>query len=183
MRSLETASPHFANMSRGSCSMPRESNYKRKAAILSAIGGLLLIILIVIIVHYVKPISLRGAVIKADDDARRQSPITDVEVSVEDGLTIAPTKSDFSGYFKLTLPRRILPGHPITLRFQHPDYEPLDLKETVSDKLYVVHMVSIHPETDVQPNRPKIAVTNVFVRYSIEATTAQNIGTEIKTFH
>ena len=164
--------------------MPRESNYKEESwQSFPAIGGLLLIILIVIIVHYVKPISLRGAVIKADDDARRQSPITDVEVSVEDGLTIAPTKSDFFRLFQTdSAPRRILPGHPITLRFQHPDYEPLDLKETVSDKLYVVHMVSIHPETDVQPNRPKIAVTNVFVRYSIEATTAQNIGTEIKTF-
>ncbi|MGD0957667.1 MAG: carboxypeptidase regulatory-like domain-containing protein [Candidatus Acidiferrales bacterium] len=159
-----------------------ESISKRQVAILLAFGGALLIILIAVIVHYAKPISLRGAVIKQDDDARRQSPITDVEVTVADGLIIAPTKSDFSGYFKLTLPRRVLPGHPVTLQFRHPDYQPLDLKETVSDKLYIVRMVPIHPEADTQPNHAEIAVGNVFVRYSIEATAALNIGTGIKTF-
>ncbi len=138
--------------------MPRQSTSWKRTAILLSIGGFLLIIIIVVVAHYAKPIPLRGAVVKQDADARRQSPITDVEVSVADGFTVPPVKSDFSGYFKLTLPRRILPGHPITLRFRHPDYEPVDLKETVSDKLYVVHMVSIHPDADNQANRPEIPV-------------------------
>jgi len=140
-----------------------------------------MLVLITLFVHSLKPISLRGAVLKQDADSRRQSPIADVEVSVDDGLTVPPTKSDFSGYFKLTLPRRILSGHPITLRFRHPDYEPLDLKEAVNDRVYLAHMAPIHPDT-VQLNRPEIAVTNVFVRYSIETNTAVNVGTGIKTF-
>jgi hypothetical protein len=159
-----------------------ETISRRWLAVLLLSCGVLLIAMIVVISHHAKPISLRGAVIKQDADARRQSPITDVEVSVADGLTITPTKSDFSGSFKLTLPWRVLPGHPIILRFRHPDYEPLDLKDTVSDKLYVVHMVPIHPVVDNQLNRPEIAVADVFVRYSIETSTALNIGTGLKTF-
>ena len=166
----------------GNCRMFGRSTAWKRTAILGTVGGILLILLIVGFIHYAKPISLRGAVVKQDSDARRQSPITDVEVTVADGLEVAPVKSDFSGYFKLTLPRRILTGHPITLRFRHPDYEPLDLKETVSDKLYVIHMVSLHPDADNGAVRPEIPVSNVFVRYSIEATTKLNIGTGIKTF-
>jgi hypothetical protein len=162
--------------------MIRQSTSWKKPAILATVGVLLLAILIVAVIHYAKPISIRGAVVKQDSDARRQSPITDVEVTLADGLAVAPVKSDFSGYFKLTLSRRILTGHPITLRFRHPDYEPLDLKETVSDKLYVIHMVSLHPDADNGAKRPEIPVSNVFVRYSIETTTKLNIGTGIKTF-
>lgn len=154
----------------------------KRVAILLAVGAVLLIVLIVVFVHFLKPISLRGAVIKQDADPRRQSPITDVEVSLTDGITVAPAKSDFSGYFKLTLPRRVLPGQSITFRFRHQDYQPLDLKETVGSKLYVVHMIPIHPDAAAQPNQPEIAVANVFVRYSIETTTQLNIGTGLKTF-
>ncbi len=155
---------------------------RRWLAVLLLFGAALLVALIAAVAHHAKPISLRGAVIKQDADVRRQSPITDAEVRVADGLTVAPAKSDFSGSFKLTLPWRVLPGRPITLQFRHPDYEPLDLKDTVSDKLYVVHMVPIHPAAENQLNRPEIAVADVFVRYSIEASTALNIGTGLKTF-
>jgi hypothetical protein len=66
--------------------------------------------------------------------------------------------------------------------FRHPDYRPVDLKEFVSDKIYVVHMIPVHEEEAAQSSRPQIAVSNVFVRYSIETATTQNIGTGLKTF-
>jgi hypothetical protein len=162
--------------------MTREGTRRKLVALWSTLGVALLIVVIAIIFYYTKPITLRGAVIKQDEDARRQSPIADVEVSVDSGMAVPSVKSDFSGYFKLTLPRRILPGRAITLSFRHPDYRPLDLKESVGDKLYVVHMIPIHQEETVQSSRPAIAVSNVFVRYSIETATTQNIGTGLKTF-
>jgi hypothetical protein len=155
---------------------------RRRIAMLLAIAAMALAILVAAVIHYVKPISLRGAVIKDDADTRRQSPITDVEVSIKEDLHVRPTKSDFSGYFKLALPRHVLPGHMITLHFRHPDYQPLDLRETVSDRVYVVHLIPIHPSAAAQPGRPELAVANVFVRYSIEQSTTLNIGTGIKTF-
>jgi len=162
--------------------MAREGTPRKLVALWASFGVVLLIAIVAAVIHYTKPIALRGAVIKQDEDPRRQSPIADVEVSVDSGVTVAPVKSDFSGYFKLTMPRRILPGRPITLRFRHPDYRPLDLKESVSDKIYVVHMIPVHEVATAQPSRPEIAVANVFVRYSIETATTQNIGTGLKTF-
>jgi hypothetical protein len=162
--------------------MAHEGTRGKLIAIWSTFGVVLLIAVVAVVIHYTKPISLRGAVIKQDEDPRRQSPIADVEVSVDSGVTVSPVKSDFSGYFKLTMPRRILPGRPITLRFRHPDYRPLDLKESVSDKIYVVHMIPVHEAATAQPSHPEIAVANVFVRYSIGTATTQNIGTGLKTF-
>jgi hypothetical protein len=148
-----------------------------------ALAGVVAAAVIVLLVHHVrKPISLRGAVIKEDADSRKQSPITDVEITVADGFPTAATKSDFSGYFKLTLPLGIRRGRPITLRFRHADYQPLDLKDVVSDKLYIVRLVPIRQDLPAQPNHPETTVANVFVRYSIETTTTLNIGTGIKIF-
>jgi len=157
---------------------------KSKARLASSLllGGIVLAGIIAIVVHYAEPISLRGAVVKQDSVARQQSPITDVEVSVADGVAAEPVKSDFTGYFKLTLPRGVLEGHPITLQFRHPDYEPFDLKTTVGKELYIAHMTPIAQDSAPEPNRPAIAVANVFVRYSIETTTSVNIGTGLKTF-
>jgi hypothetical protein len=162
--------------------MNKEGKPAASTAILAVLGAILAVALVLTIIHFRKPISIRGAVIKQDADTRRQSPIADVEVSAVDGATVASAKSDFSGYFKLTLPRGIAFSRPVTLRFRHVDYQPLDLKETIGDKLYVVQMTPVSQQAAAQPDRRVNAVSNVFVRYSIESTTSQNIGTGIQTF-
>jgi hypothetical protein len=150
--------------------------------VLVTIGVALAIALIAVIVQRERPVSLRGAVVKTDADPRKQSPITDVTVDVRmGGAVVVSAKSDFSGYFKLTLPRAIKRGRSITLEFRHAGYVPLDWNELVSDKLYIAHMQPIRQEIFV-PNRPTIMISNVFVRYTIETTTAVNIGTGVKTF-
>ncbi|HEX4074820.1 MAG TPA: hypothetical protein VHX49_05435 [Candidatus Acidoferrales bacterium] len=146
------------------------------------IGVALAIALIAVIVQRERPVSLRGAVIKADADPRKQSPITDVAVDVRMGDTVVlTTKSDFSGYFRLTLPRAIKRGRSITLEFRHAGYLPLDWNEVVGDKLYIAHMQPI-PQEIFAPRHPTIMISNVFVRYTIETTTEVNIGTGVKTF-
>lgn len=132
-----------------------------------------------------RPIVLRGAVIKQDDDPIKQSPIMDVEVSEASGLGTASTKSNFVGYFALPLHRGVGRNESITLRFLHSDYVPLELTELVSDKLMIVHLVPIRKDPEempVQPDHPAIAVSNIRIRYSTEATTQENIGTGVKTF-
>jgi hypothetical protein len=161
--------------------MAKSNSIRRLVAVLF-LGAVALGLVIAAIVQYRRPISLRGAVLRDDGDARRQSPIENVEISLVDDVEVPPTRSDFSGFFKLTLPRWVLRGHPITLRFRHPDYEPLDSKDTISDKLYVVRMTPVEQEVPAETNRPKIGVANVFVRYSTETSTTANIGTGIKTF-
>ncbi len=132
-----------------------------------------------------RPLVLRGAVIKEDSDPIKQSPIMDVEISEASGLAAGSTKSNFVGYFTLPLNRSVGRNDSITLRFLHPDYVPVELTELVSDKLTIVHLVPIRrdpEETTAQPDHPAIAVSNIRIRYSTEATSQENIGTGVKTF-
>jgi hypothetical protein len=132
-----------------------------------------------------RPLVIRGAIIKQDVDPIKQSPIMDVVVSEAHGLASTNAKSNFTGFFTLPLVRGVGQNESVTLRFLHPDYVPVDLTELASDKLTIVHLVPIHRDTEaaaVPLDHPPIAVANVRIRYSTEATTQENIGTGVKTF-
>jgi hypothetical protein len=140
-------------------------------------------VLAIVAWHYLtRPISIRGATIQQDADARNQSPIQDVEIAVAGDPDAAKAKSDFSGYFKLTLPPHIKRGDPVTLQFRHPEYQPADLKANAVSELYVVRMVPLHRQVLVPSDRPNATVANIFVRYSIETTAMVNVGAGVKTF-
>jgi hypothetical protein len=135
--------------------------------------------------YQARPVMLRGAVIKQDDDPIKQSPIMDTEISEANGLGATTAKSNFVGYFTIPLLRGVSRNQSVTLRFLHPDYVPLELTQLVTDKLTIVHLVPIHKESvekTVQPDHPPITVANVRIRYSTESVTQDNIGTGVKTF-
>jgi len=156
---------------------------KVRTAVLLGLLAIFVVALAAVGWHYLtRPISIRGATIQQDSDPRMQSPIQDVVISVAGDSEDAKVKSDFSGYFKLTLHPHTKRGEPITLEFRHPEYQPVDLKASAGSELYVVRMVPLHRESPVQSNLPTITVANVFVRYAIEATATVNVGTGVKTF-
>jgi len=155
----------------------------RKIALITALIAMLGGLAVVTISHYYKkPIYVRGAVIKEDNDTMKESPITDVEVSVANGLARNSTKSNFAGFYSIRLNQGVSQDQVLTLKFRHPDYVPLDLTEPFGERLSVVHLVPVHKDIDTTANRPTTPVTNVLIRYSTQATVEQNIGTEAKTF-
>jgi len=161
------------------------SSWKIRVSIgvILTVGAILAGALGAVALHYArKPISLKGAIVQEDSDARKQSPITDVEVGVAENLASADTKSDFSGFFRITLHRGVKRGRSIVLQFRHPDFQPVDLPATVGDKLYVVRMMPLHPEADDRPGRPEVVISDIFVRYSTEATASVNVGAGVTTF-
>ena len=125
---------------------------------------------------------LRGAVIRQNADPQKESPIADVQIRAVTTLSEGECKSDATGFFSLTLRPGIVPWDSATLQFRHPEYLPLDLIVPTEDQLYVVRMAPIPTQTRTQPSSPEILVANVSARYSIEATTAANIGNAVKTF-
>lgn len=152
-------------------------------ALLFAVVCIAIAAAVAIHLHHQKPISVWGAVIKLDTDAKKQSPIANAEVSVVGMSPPVAAKSDFSGLFRLRLPPGIRRGMYVTLQFSHPGYDPLRLQEMVSDDLYVIRMSPIQTATQVaQTGRPPVIVSNILVRYSIQTTTLMNIGSEITTF-
>jgi hypothetical protein len=143
------------------------------------IGGL---VAVLVAVHKAKPITIKGAVLSDDADPQKQLPIADVEITGTNGLAVSSSKSDSSGFFSLTLRRGLRRRQPVTLRFRHPDYQPLDLNEYVGDKIYLARMVPISHQIRVQSDHPEVTVSNVRVRYSVKATAEADIGSAVKTF-
>jgi len=115
-------------------------------------------------------ISIEGAIIHSDADAKKQLPIANVEVTATDGVNSASTRSETSGYFKVVLHKRLLSANPVVVSFRHADYQPLDLdvptgRLKTPGALYVAAMVPIPEKTLAGSARPVAAVTNIRVRY------------------
>ena len=129
-----------------------------------------------------RPISLQGSVMVQDVDAHKQRPIADVTVSAENSLAAGPVRTDSTGFFRLMLPKGIKRGYGITLHFRHPRYKPLDVKDFVGDKLYIVHMAPVPDKTPQTPRKTEVKVSNVLLRYSIKSRTDVNVGSAVQTF-
>jgi hypothetical protein len=137
----------------------------------------------VLFVHFRQhPLTIIGAVTIQSTDFRKELPIANVEISVADGLAVAPTKSNLSGFFALRLLKHVRHGHAITLSFRHPGYEPLDLHEIASDKLYIVHMQPIARKSRAESGKPVVKIGNIVVRYSFKTLRSVDIGGAVKTF-
>jgi hypothetical protein len=126
--------------------------------------------------------SLTGAVLIADADPRKQLPVPDVEITAETGGASARAKSDSSGFFRLNWRARVWRGEQVTLRFQHPGYQPLEITQPLSDQLYILRMTPSAAVKEVESLSPEVSVSNIRVRYAVKATTTINIGSTAKTF-
>ncbi len=132
-----------------------------------------------VIRHTLRPITIVGAVTIQDADAKQELPIADVEISAASGAGRSSVRSDVSGLFALTLTKWVRKGQPIVLTFRHDGYEPLDLKEVVDSRLYVVRLAPLVKKTQ---NVPTVTIGNVRVRYSIKATRTLDVGSAVKVF-
>ena len=85
------------------------------------------------------PAFIHGAVLASDPDPAKELPIAGAEVTLDGTATV---RSDASGLFTIPLPlqERMRPGVRVTLYFRHSDYQPLELRDIVWDKLCVAHL-------------------------------------------
>ena len=126
-----------------------------------------------------QPVVLRGAVVQADRDPNKQLPLADVQITAINALGSGTSKSNRSGFFRLTLPKGLRRRQRVILQFRHKDYQPLDMDDFIGDKLYIARMVPVRQETKTESGS---AVSNARIRYSVKTTTEVNIGTAVKTF-
>jgi hypothetical protein len=129
-----------------------------------------------------KPVTLQGAVITQDENPQKELPIANVVVSTSSDRAAASAKTDASGLFRLTLLKDVRRGEPITLRFLHADYFPYELKDYVSDRIFVVRLKPIQKEAHSQNSHSRVPIGSVVVKYSVKDTSSANIGSAIKTF-
>jgi hypothetical protein len=128
-----------------------------------------------------QPVTLRGAVLRQDEDANRQLPLSDVQITAINALGSGTSKSDSAGFFSLTLPKGLRRRQQVILKFRHEEYRPLDVNDFIGDKIYIVRMIPIRQETNAESHTGS-AISNPRIRYSVKATTEVNIGSAVKTF-
>jgi hypothetical protein len=141
--------------------------------------GILGAILTAVLWYRRQPVVLRGAVVQDDRDPNKQSPLADVQITAINRLGSGNTKSNSSGFFRLALPKGLRRHQAVVLQFRHSGYQPLDLDDFISDKLYVARLVPVHKDTNAEVGS---VVSNTRIRYSVKSTTEANIGTAVKTF-
>lgn len=126
-------------------------------------------------------VTLRGVVLRADADPSKQVAIADVNVAAITGQSVSRAVSEKSGLFSVTLPRGFRLREPVILRFEHPNFDSLELADFISDKLYIARM---KPITAPQPadHLPAHTVGNVHLRYVVRSTENVNVGSAVKTF-
>jgi hypothetical protein len=157
----------------------------QKAALAAGTVILIGIVAGVLITVRSRPIeteSLIGAVVALDTDPRKQMPVAGAEITASSNLSAGECKSDSTGFFRLSLHPGVTPGQPVTLKFRHPDYQPLEITEPAGDQIYLARMVPISNEIQIETHGPEVVVADVRVRYSVKTTITQNIGSLAKTF-
>jgi hypothetical protein len=146
-------------------------------------------VLIVLRVHHVRARSsvIRGAVVRRDEDTRKELPIAGAVVTASNGFTSVATQSDASGFFTLSFPQILWPGRNVDLSFRSDHYMPLDMEiqsgiHLSTRGLYIAEMSPLP-----QPAPPALAgkaavVSNIKVRYTVNSESVINIGSAVKTF-
>jgi hypothetical protein len=132
-------------------------------------------------------VTIQGAVIRKDQDTRKELPIAGVAVTAFDGLISASAKSDASGYFTLRIKENVWPGQKLTLSFRSPDYDPVDMTlpmgiRVTTQKLYVAMMTPVEPEAETPTNKKPSVLRNIRVRYTVNSRGEENVGSVVRTF-
>ena len=175
---------------------------KLKAGGIAVLTAAVVTLVIVSGVFQRKPLTLKGAIVRRDADARKQLPIANARVIVSDrqspdaaksdltdffslkakGRQLVEANTDESGFFSVTLPKDVRRGRAITFELSHNDYQTGRINDYVGDKTYVLRMEPSHPEEQPGHQQPESTLSHVLVRYSAKATTMANIGSAAKTF-
>ena len=132
-------------------------------------------------------ITVQGAAIRKDSDARKELPIANVAVIATDGLMTVRTQTDASGYFNLRFRENVWPGQAVTLSFRSPDYEAYDLTlhpgiRSTGQKLYIAKLTPINEAPEPRTSKRPSVMSNIRIRYTVNSRGDLNIGTAVRTF-
>jgi hypothetical protein len=134
-----------------------------------------------VIVRY-RSVTIRGAVFRQSDDPNKEAPIAGVRIEATEGSVLASAISGPSGGFAVSLQRSLIRRHSLTLTFRHPDFRPFNIFDPSGEPLYVVKLMPLRPPVPLDPEKPLIHISNIFVRYTVKTEATVEIGSGVKTF-
>ncbi len=151
-------------------------------------GGLLATALALLAIHWrPRRIMIQGTVVRKNSDPRKELAVADAQVAISDGTTIASAQSDKSGYFKLVFREGIQLPKNAALIVRQAGYAPFVMNLPLTPrsnlrKLYVVKLRELDSHSTQAEKRNQTVVSNVLIRYTVNAQAMTNIGTAVKTF-
>jgi hypothetical protein len=156
----------------------------KKAVIWGTVVLVIAIALIAIIRNALQKrgVLIQGAILMQDADPRKQLPIPGVDVAATVREMTLQTKSDASGFFRLTVPRALWRSETADVRFRHPGYQPVHITHPLTDQIYVIRMVAVAAKAVPESSAPQATLKDVRVRYATKATTPINVGSIAKAF-
>ena len=125
---------------------------------------------------------IQGASLMQDADPRKQLPIPGVDVTATVGEVTVQSKSDAAGFFRLTVPGALWRSETAGLRFRHPGYQPVDIRQPLTDQIFVIRMAAVAAKAVPESSVPQATLKDVRVRYATKATTPINVGSIAKPF-
>ena len=156
--------------------------------VLVAVAGLAAGTVLWMHMHNWRPrtITLQGAVLRADQDPRRQLPIAGATVTASNDTSRVSTQSDSSGYFKLVLGAGVWPQSVIHLSVQDPNYKPFELTFSrglhAPARLYIAALDPLSSQADDESSHAPNVISNIRVRYTVNLQTDSNVGSAVRTF-
>lgn len=127
--------------------------------------------------------SLIGVVVVKDSDPRKQAPIPNVIVTGFSPGTAAQTKSDASGFFRLTFHPGAKAGKPILLSFIHPDFIPLEMPVRATDHIQVAELKPTRPQQQkTAATGPEVKLSDLRVRYTTKMSSTVDQPMTVATF-
>jgi hypothetical protein len=153
-----------------------------------AVGTLAAVFVPLALHHYRPPwTTIQGAVVRGDADSRKEFPVAGVMVTASHDNASLTARTDASGYFKIAFPGVIWPGQTLTLDFQQPNYQPLELKipirfRSTTRRLVIAALAPVSVAASNNTNAASAVVSNVRVRYTVNSQSEVNIGSAVKVF-
>jgi hypothetical protein len=145
-------------------------------------GAAALALFVTVLAMRFRPVTFRGAVVRASEDPNREAPIAGVQITASEGNPVGSTRSGDSGGFAITLRRSLIRRHAMTLSFRHAGYKPYDIFDPSPDILYVIKMLPLATPPAALANKPTVRISNPWVRYTVKTEATIEVGSSVKTF-
>ncbi len=126
--------------------------------------------------------TLTGVVLVENTDPAKQVAIPHTRVIAVSRTGEATAESDELGYFRITLPEGLWFGESVDLSFEHPGYEPLQVRRRIFHQLWVARLAPAPPKTAAEAKAPGVTLSDVRVRYLTKGASITAIGSTVKTF-
>ena len=150
---------------------------RKTFALWAGAGAVTLSIVLTLLFLADRPRFILGAVMAENADPTKQLPIEGAEVTVVGIPENSHLYSDASGLFRIPLSWRMHIGQHIVFHISHRDYQPLDLRYSGANQLYLARLTPT-----VTPRGGQTPIANVVANYSVRTTTMVNVGSAVKTF-